>query len=371
MRGVLYFDHNATHPLSAAAKSAWLDAVEKYGANPASQHRAGQRADTALDDARDTLGRKLGCLGDAIVFTSGATESANAVFNHIAQSTDGEVWFSGIEHPCVVESVAQWLPRRGRMLPVLRDGAVDLDFLAAELRKSRPALVAVMAANNETGVLQPWRQVQALCAEAGVPFFCDAVQWVGKMDAAGLGACDFVSGCAHKFGGPAGVGFLKCPRDFRPFLVGGPQEDRRRAGTQNVAGVLAMIAALEDCAPRNSDDRVWFENALLSAMPGVQLLGRRDDVLWNTVAAVMPESPDCRRRWVVVMDRLGFAISTGSACASGKEKPSHVLLAMGYSAAEAGRALRFSGGFGTTRDDWSRLLDGLLAAARELGVMEV
>jgi cysteine desulfurase len=367
--GVLYFDHNATHPLSAAAKKAWLDAVERFPANPSSQHRPGQRADAALDGARESLAAKLGCAASAIVFTSGATESSNAVLHHIARSTDGEAWISAIEHPCAIEGAQHWLPGRHRLLPVTSEGRLDVAFLASELRKKKPALVALMAANNETGVLQPWREVQALCAESGVPFFCDAAQWMGKMPATALGACDFVSGCAHKFGGPVGVGFLKCPGDFRSLLAGGPQEDRRRAGTQNVAGVLSMIAALENCAPRVGDDRIWFENELLRALPGTQLLGRRDAVLWNTVCAVMPEHADCRRRWVVVLDRLGFAVSTGSACSSGKEKPSHVLLAMGFTTAEAGRALRFSGGWETTREDWARLLGGICAAARELGVI--
>jgi cysteine desulfurase len=361
---VLYFDHNATHPLSAAAKNAWLDAVERFPANPSSPHRTGQRADAALEAARETLAAKLGCVPDEIVFTSGATESASTVLH----SVEGEAWISAIEHPCAIQSAAQWLPGRHRILPVNSDGVFDIAFLADELRRKRPALVALMAANNETGVLQPWREVQQLCAGHGVPFFCDAAQWMGKMPATGLGACDFVSGCAHKFGGPVGVGFLKCPRNLRPLITGGPQEERRRAGTQNVASALAMIAALDACDIRTSADRIWFENELVRQLPGVQLLGPRGSVLWNTVAAIMPEHADCRRRWVVVLDRLGFAVSTGSACSSGKEKPSHVLLAMGIEPGAAGRVLRFSSGWQTTRDDWARLLDGILVAARELAV---
>ncbi len=359
---MLYFDHNATHPLTAAAKNAWLDAVERFSANPSSPHRAGQRADAALETAREALAAKLGCAADEIVFTSGATESASTVLHAI----DGEAWISAIEHPCVIQSAAQWLPGLHRVLPVKCDGVFDIAFLADELRRKRPALVALMAANNETGVLQPWREVQQLCAAHGVPFFCDAAQWLGKMPAIGLGACDFVSGCAHKFGGPVGIGFLKCPRNLRPLITGGPQEESRRAGTQNVPAVLSMIAALEACEPRTADDRRWFENELLRVLPGVRLLGPRDAVLWNTVAAIMPEHADCRRRWVVVLDGLGFAVSTGSACSSGKEKPSHVLLAMGISPGEAGRVIRISSGFQTTREDWAKLLQAIAAAAGEL-----
>ena len=377
---VLYFDHNATHPLSESAKRAWLDAVEKFPANPSSPHRLGQRAEAALQDARSRLAAILGCGADAIIFTSGATESANTV---LAQFED--VVISAIEHPCVMES-AKWQAvsdsragvagrespevRSARLLPSAATGVVALPGFS----QHRPQLVAVMAANNETGVLQPWRETLAVCREHGVKYFCDAAQWIGRMPAAGLGACDFVSGCAHKFGGPQGVGFLKCPADFPPLLRGGPQEEGRRAGTENVAGVLAMVAALEEreagirggAVSERVEWRVEFEREFLASLPGVRVLGAGVERLWNTVSVIMPETPDCRRRWVVVMDRLGFAVSTGSACASGKEKPSHVLTAMGVPAEDAGRALRFSAGWGTTREDWRALLEGVKAAAREM-----
>jgi cysteine desulfurase len=198
---------------------------------------------------------------------------------------------------------------------------------------------------------------------------------VGKLPAAGLGACDFVSGCAHKFGGPQGVGFLKAPAKFRPLIVGGPQEEGRRAGTENVAGLLAMLAALEErenalqqgsVAVERMQWRDAFEAELQTALPGVAIVGKGVERLWNTVAAVMPKVADCRQRWVVKMDKLGFAVSTGSACASGKEETSHVLAAMQVSAEAASRVLRFSSGWETGREDWSRLLDGLRRAHTEL-----
>ena len=232
-----------------------------------------------------------------------------------------------------------------------------------------------MAANNETGVLQPWREALAMCREHHVPFFCDAVQWLGKLPAAGLGECDFVSGSAHKFGGPKGVGFLKCPGNglIEPLIHGGPQEDRRRAGTENVAGVLAMMAALEEreaalAAGEQQQRATWgdeFEQELIARLPGTSVVGAGQQRLWNTVSAMMPDT-DCRQRWVVKLDKAGYAVSTGSACASGKESPSHVLLAMGHSPAEAGRVLRFSGGRETTREQWSGLLDALVKVYAEL-----
>ncbi len=207
-----------------------------------------------------------------------------------------------------------------------------------------------------------------LCREYGVPFFCDAVQWLGKLPAAGLGECDWVTGSAHKFGGPRGVGFLKGPAELSivSLLRGGPQEETRRAGTENVPGVLAMLAALEFRAKQIAQTgaarlavlRDDFERGFTTCIPGSTIVSGQSPRLWNTVSALMPET-DLEQRWVVKLDKLGVAASTGSACASGKEEPSHVLRAMGYSAAQAARALRFSAGWDTTADEWDALLEAL------------
>jgi cysteine desulfurase len=364
---VLYFDHNATHPLSPTARQAWLAASERFPGNPSSPHRLGDRASRALDEAREQLAAFLGCAPHEIVWTSGATESNNLALAHLAAAREGELLLSAIEHPCVRAAAARAFASRQRTLPVSREGVLDLEALRTAL-SAKTAAVAVMAANNETGVLQPWREVAALCRSHGVPLLCDAAQWIGKLPAAGLGAVEFVSGCAHKFGGPPGVGFLKCPTATRPLLVGGPQEDGRRAGTENVPGVLAMLAALaeREATPASEELRVTFERELRTALPDVRILGAGAPRLWNTCAVLMPELRDCRQRWVVRLDRLGCAVSTGSACASGKEQPSHVLAAMGCTAAEAGRALRFSAGWATTAADWGTLLAALTRAAREL-----
>lgn len=298
-----------------------------------------------------------------MVFTSGATEANNAVIARFDR-----VWHSAVEHPCVVEPSAG----KSTEIPVDERGFADLDWLKTRLPKEKPGLVALMAANNETGTLQPWQETAAICREHGVPFLCDAAQWVGKLPSTGLGEATFVSGCAHKFGGPVGVGFLVCPRDFTSLHRGGPQEDGRRAGTENLPGILAMVAALQERVtqmagiPERLTWRKFFEEVLKSSVEGVSILGDGAERLWNTVSVLMPELPDCRRRWVVVMDRLGFAVSTGSACASGQEKPSHVLTAMGISPSDAGRALRFSAGWETTELDWQNLLEGVRAAVAEM-----
>ena len=366
----MYFDHNATTPLLPVARQAWLDATEQFIGNPSSPHRIGTRAERALDAARERLAAFLGCSPLEIVWTSGATESNNTVLYHLAQALGNqpEIWISATEHPCVLSGARYYFPDRHRFIPTERSGVVDLEWLKTQLRASRPGAVAVMAANNETGVLQPWRDALALCREHEVPLLCDAAQWIGKEPTQGLGECDYLTGCAHKFGGPRGVGFLKAPRRGRlfPLLRGGGQEAGRRAGTENVAGVLSMIAALEHhedaLTLRSISEKVRlrkeFETKLEETVPGTEIIGRHADRLWNTVSVLAPPT-ERRQRWVVKLDKLGFAVSTGSACASGTEEPSHVLAAMGYAPDEAFRALRFSSSWETTRDDWAALLNAL------------
>lgn len=372
---MIYFDHNATTPMLPQARQAWLEATEKFIGNPSSPHRIGGRADAAITAAREQLAGFLGCDSFDIVWTSGATESNNTVLHHFARAldADADVWISAIEHPCVLSATKHYFPKRHRLIPVTRGGAVDLHWLVEEMAHQRPGLVAIMAANNETGVLQPWREALAICRQYDVPFFCDAAQWIGKLSAAGLGDCDFVSGAAHKFGGPKGVGFLKCPAkgSVEPLLRGGPQEEGRRAGTENVTGVLSMMAALEVREAALAKDghepkarlRDRFVERLLKTLPGAELIGLGQPRLWNTVSALMPEA-DSQQRWVVKLDKSGFAVSTGSACSSGKEEPSHVLAAMGYPPSAAGRVLRFSSGWEATEDDWNALLEGLQTVCR-------
>lgn len=367
---MIYFDHNASSPMLPEAKQAWLEAVDLYIGNPSSPHRLGSRAETALSNARQSLATALGCDPFDIIWTSGATEANNLVLHHIWREAqpDREIWISAIEHPSLLEPAKAYFMSRLRLLPVLKNGCIDVDAVTANLRASIPALIAVLAANNETGVLQPWPELAVICREREVPFFCDATQWLGKLPAKALGECDYVTGSAHKFGGPRGVGFLKTPARARlkPLLLGGPQEEGRRAGTENVAGVLSMLRAFEiresqiatGRSKAAADLKNAFESRLLGLLPTAEIVGANQPRLWNTTMALMPEA-DCQHRSVVKLDKLGFAVSTGSACASGKEEPSHVLRAMGFSSAEAGRALRFSAGWETTSEDWLALLDGL------------
>jgi len=356
------------------AREAWLEAVERYPGNPSSQHRVGDRADKALATAREKLAGWLGCHPLDVVFTSGATESANLVFHHAARaySEIASIWVSAIEHPCVIEPWRTLFPKRGVPLRPDETGRVSAENLDAALRKRRPALVAVMASNNETGVLQPWREIGATCREHGVDYFCDATQWIGKLPAKGLGECEFVAGSAHKFGGPRGVGFLKVKSEgrFESMFRGGQQEEGRRAGTENVPGVLAMVKALEIREAAAAEDgksrqswRDGFLKELRRRVPGLEVIGADVDRMWNTATVLMPVE-DCRQRLVVKLDKAGFAVSTGSACASGKEEPSPVLRAMGCSPEDAARVLRFSSGWETTEADWDALLQGVVEVVK-------
>src|SRR5579859_6351947 len=210
---MIYFDYNATAPVMREAREAWLNVTEKTGGNPSSMHQIGSQAAIALADAREKLAGYLGCHPLDIVWTSGATEANNMVMHHFAKKLPPteEIWVSGIEHPCIDDSSKYYFGKRRRTIPVNHAGVIDIEWLTMELADKRPGLVTVMAANNETGVIQPWREILAICQAYEVPFFTDAVQWLGKMPAKELGDCDFVSGAAHKFGGPRGIGFLKIP----------------------------------------------------------------------------------------------------------------------------------------------------------------
>jgi len=367
---MIYFDYNATAPVMREAREAWLHVTEKVGGNPSSMHQYGSKAAILLADAREKLAEHLGCHPLDIVWTSGATEANNMVIHHFAKKLGptGEIWVSAIEHPCVFDSAQHYFGRRARLIPVARDGVIDLDWLTTELADSRPGLVAVMAANNETGVIQPWREAAAICRQYKIPFFTDAVQFIGKMPLRGLGECDYVSGAGHKFGGPRGVGFLKIPNRsaLTPLLHGGKQEGGRRAGTENVAIIAAFMAALDAREKQILRSEhllrgLWrdnFERELLRTLPGTTIVGATQPRLWNTVSALMPDG-DRKLQWVIRLDKAGFAVSTGSACTTGKEEPSHVLSAMGYKAAQAVRSVRFSAGWETTEADWDALLKGL------------
>jgi cysteine desulfurase len=378
-----YFDHNATTPLSAAARMAWLQAQEEAWQNPASPHRAGARVKALFERERGRLAELLGGGEENLVFTSGATEGANAAMAHLAahSAPTARVFINPTEHSCVRAAAERWFHGRIESLPIDPNGVVSSDALDEGLSAGGAALVAVMAANNETGVVQPISALAAACARHRVPLLCDAVQWLGKRPAAEVASADFLLASAHKFGGPKGVGFLRLPagapaRGFS-FITGGGQQGGRRAGTEDYPAVAALVAALAEAETALVQDggaprltwRNRYEEALLAAVPGTRIVGSGAERLWNTVMAILPQGANLR--WVTKLDKRGCAVGTSAACTAAQGQSSQVLAALGFSKAEAQRAVRFSSGWATTEADWSALLAAVIEVRNEIAATEL
>ena len=366
-----YFDFNATTPLSDAARQAWLNASASHWHNASSLYREAGFTAQKLDAARERLADLLGCEAERIVFTSGASESNNTLFASLPR--DAKVAISAVEHPSVREAARGWTQQPVLEIPVNGQGIVEPDAVLKVIKESRPALVSVMAANNESGTIQPWRRIANLCEEQGVAYHCDAAQWIGKQDSESLGRCHYITGSAHKFGGPKGVGFLVLRTEDEPlrFLRGGPQEHGRRAGTENYPAIEAMVTALESLAPSLSQImtvqaplRDAFISSLREAMPELRVIGEDAPRLWNTALMVMPRHDNLK--WLTRLSRQGFAISTGSACSSGKEGSSVVVTALGASGEELKRVVRISSGWHTTASEWQALAEAFRHVGAEL-----
>jgi cysteine desulfurase len=337
-----YLDHNATSPMRPVALDAMVEALQA-GGNPSSVHRPGRAARARIDKARKQVAMLVGALPGEVVFTAGGTES-----NNMALSGHKRVLVSAIEH----ESVLKAVPEAGR-IPVDGNGVVDFAALERMLAGG-PALVSVMFANNETGVIQPIAEVVRLARASGALVHCDAVQAVGKVpvDLHGLGV-DYLSLSAHKLGGPTGVGALVV-RDGAPFetdRVGGGQESNRRAGTENVGGIAGFGAAAE--ASRDGLDVAALRDRIETSLPG-KVYGCDVTRLPNTTCIAMPGVK--AETQVMALDLAGVAVSAGSACSSGKVTRSAVLAAMGIDPAEAETAIRISCGWNTVFEDIERLI---------------
>jgi cysteine desulfurase len=348
MQRAIYMDWNATAPVHPAARAAMLAALEDCG-NPSSVHGFGRRARKRVEDARSALAALVGAKVENIVFTAGGTE-ANALM--LANRGERRLIVSAIEHDSILKPAQDAVT-----IEVGRDGVVDLDHLKALLAAdARPALVSLMLANNETGVIQPVAQAAEIAHAHGALLHVDAAQAVGRIPVTldALGA-DFVSLSGHKFGAPQGVGALiaaKTPQ-IVPLLQGGGQERNRRAGTENVsaiAGFGAAIAALEPTeARRIASLRDALEQQLMAADSSAIVFGRAASRLPNTLCFASGEKS--AETLVMALDLAGVAISAGSACSSGKVKPSHVVTAMGFDRNIASRAIRVSLGRDSTVED--------------------
>jgi len=359
---MIYLDYNATTPLCDEARDAMLPYLGRHFGNPSSVHTAGREARAAIDDARDKISSLLHVKPNEIIFTSGGTESCNLAVLGLAKcsrSRGGHLISNKAEHHAVLNAF-EYLEGRENFevtwLDVSQDGVVDLDHLARAIRPET-RLVSIMAANNETGVIQPLREISEICRERGVLLHSDMVQSFGKIDI-DMSLVDVASFAAHKFYGPKGAGFLflRSGLSLQPIMFGGAHENERRPGTENVAAIAGMAAAAEFALR----DREAVQDRQSHLRDG----------LWKSIAESVSQAQqngDCARRLantlnvsfigldsemlLIALDLKGVCASSGSACMVGSVAASHVLLAMGLPMERARSAARFSLGKQTTTEE--------------------
>lgn len=351
----IYLDHAATTPLLPEAREAMLPWLEGGYGNPSSLHEDGRRTKDAIDRAREVISNSLGSLFAEVLFTSGGTEAANlAIIGSALSNSDDKrkrILIGAAEHHCVLHTkgILSKLGYLTEFIPVDRSARIDLEALESMLGED-VLLVSVMHANNETGTIQPVREVSELCRRVEALYHCDAVQtfltgWkVEELDA------DLVSISAHKVNGPKGVGaiYIRAGIKLQPLAVGGGQEREVRAGTENVAGIAGFGAAVarHELKPDVSTLRDAFLSALEGAVPTVAdkglTLGGHAHLRFPGIDA---------ETMLIRLDRMGISANSGAACSSGSLEPSHVLLACGYSEAEAKEGLRFTFGWPNTMED--------------------
>ena len=367
---MIYLDYNATTPLCDAAREAMLPYLGRYFGNPSSVHAAGREARAAIDNARDKLAALLRAKPGEIIFTGGATESCNLAVLGLARSSSsrgGHIISNKAEHHAVLHPLEHLEQHEGfevTWLNVSESGMVDLDQLADSIRPDT-RLVSIMTANNETGVIQPMREISQICRDRGVLLHSDMVQAFGKTDV-DVSLVDVASFAAHKFYGPKGTGFL-CLRaglPIQPIMFGGAHENQRRPGTENVAGIAGMAAAAEWILhDRETEqerraqlrDQLW--RSIVNVFPDAQQNGDPTHRLANTLNASFIGVDS--ETMLMALDLEGICASSGSACMVGSVRASHVLLAMGLPMERARSAIRLSLGKWTTAKEIADAGDAL------------
>ena len=357
--GPIYLDYNATAPIKPEVVTAVSETMMLAG-NPSSVHGFGRDVRKRIEDAREQIAALIGCSPPELVFTAGGTEANNTALSGAGRRV---IIVSAIEHPAVLRT-AEAVAEEHIVLPVDGEGLLDMASLDKALAAHGPeALVSVMLANNETGVIQPVAEIAARATAAGALVHCDAVQAPGRIPVsfAGLGV-DMMSIAAHKFAGPKGIGALvvRSGLEIAPLIHGGGQERGLRGGTENAAGIVGFgtaarlaqgdlarageIAALRD----------RMESRLRETEPDVVIFSQGAARLPNTSCLTMPGVQS--ETQVMGLDLAGVAVSAGSACSSGKVEPSHVLRALGAADAVGGCAIRVSLGWATTEEETERFL---------------
>jgi cysteine desulfurase len=355
----IYLDNNATTAIDASVLTVLEGALREVFGNASSVHSEGQAARRVIENARESVARLIGATARELVFTSGGTESNNAaIFGAVSAGSRFHIVTTSIEHPSVAEPLRE-LERRGcevtRVAPA-RSGRVDAAAVLDAVRDDT-RLVAVMMANNETGVVQPVGEIGPACRERGVHVHVDAVQAAGKIPVdVGAIACDTLSLSGHKLHAPKGIGALYVRRGvaMESHILGGAQERRRRAGTENVplAAAFGAAAALPSAAAQMAALRDAFESRLRASLD-VTINGAEVERLPNTSNVTFRGADG--EGIVIGLDLAGIAVSTGSACSSGRIEPSPVLLAMGLTPEEARATVRFSLSRNTTAAEMERV----------------
>jgi cysteine desulfurase len=365
----VYLDHNATTPLAPDVAERMDRAARDFWGNPSSVHHFGQQAKAAVDEARSQVAALLGADTSEVIFTAGGTESDNFGIRGAAEALEAtgrrHVIASAIEHEAVLNTLKA-LARRGwevTLLPVDHSGIVSTDALR-EAISDRTALVSVMHANNEIGTIQPIADIVSVAKGHGALVHVDAVQTAGKVpiDVKRLGI-DMASISAHKFYGPKGAGALWLRKGIRllPFMTGGRQERGRRAGTENVPGIVGLGTAAERAidqmqseASRQGELRDRLERRILTTVGGAERNGAESPRVPNTTNISFDRIES--ESLLIGLDLEGIAVSSGSACSSGTLEPSHVLRAMGLPHARTLSSIRFSLGAGTTEEEIDRVV---------------
>ena len=372
---MIYLDYNATTPLCDAAREAMLPYLNEYFGNPSSVHAAGRQTRAGVDDARDKIAALVQARPGEIIFNGGATESCNLGVLGLARSASsrgGHIISNKAEHHAVLHAVEHLESCEGfevTWLNVSKNGIVDLDQLADSIRPDTK-LVTIMTANNETGVIQPMREISRICREHGVLLHSDMVQAFGKVET-DLSLVDSGSFAAHKFYGPKGAGFLflRSGLPIQPIMFGGAHENQRRPGTENIAGIAGMAAAAE-WVSRDVDaesqreaqlrDELW--RRITKIFPDAQQNGDQAHRLGNTLNASFIGVDS--ETMLMALDLEGVCASSGSACMVGSVRASHVLLAMGLPMESARSAIRFSLGRRTTAEEITGAAEALERIAK-------
>ncbi|NNL89809.1 MAG: cysteine desulfurase [Marinicaulis sp.] len=355
-----YLDHNATAPVRPEVIEAVAAAMAHDG-NSLSVHEEGRKVRKILEDARESVRALVNAPVNGVIFTSGGTESIHyALHGLVKPHTIATIFVSSIEH-AAVKANAETTGANLEFIPATPCGLVDLDWLTDRLAKFDTErdggfVVCIMFANNETGVIQPVAEAAAITHDAGGLLFCDAAQAAGKVPVNFVvSGADVMSLTGHKFGGPLGVGAViagpNLPLD--PVMRGGGHEENRRAGTHNVPGVagLGVAAKLAKESLARASEIAVMRDAMQAAAEGAgaKIWGKENERLPGTLCLSAPGFSGATQ--MMTMDLAGLAVSAGTACSSGKTKPSHVLTAMGASEEEATSAIRISLGWNSTQDD--------------------